>query len=134
MSMLTEMQKFFDSEEGNLKLLKWANELKNRYTMSNSQLERFHLKYGNTLKDVITKIKSKYNSESYKDKWYKKHIEPPEPLYWFLFNYAEKYGTEASEEEYREYGNMFTSEMYLINDFYISKMNGQGSIIKICKK
>ena len=133
MNLVTEMQKFFDSEEGKAKIQIWADEIIQKKSITDSQLCRYYLKYGDNLTDIINKIKIKYESDTYVNKWMGKGIEPPEPLYWQLFEYAKKYGTEATINEYEEFGNTFTSEMYNIGNFYISRMDGQGSIIKIIK-
>lgn len=134
MNLLTKMQEFFDSEECDAKIQTWADKINQKNTVLNNQLDRFHLKYGHILNDVITKLQSVYESDAYYYKWMNKGIIPPESLYWFIFEYAQKYGKEASQNEYNEYGNMFTTTMYVINDFIISRMDGQGSIIRIIKK
>jgi hypothetical protein len=48
--------------------------------------------------------------------------------------YAEKYGRECSEEEWNQYGNMFTSSLFFCSGYYFNRMDGQGSRIKVKKE
>ncbi len=97
------------------------------------QLERFH----NNCDDKVAFIKkviNKYNSKEYKDRWYKRGIEPMEDLYWFLYDYATIYGREANGKEYDEYAHMFTSNMFIIEEGYaFMRVDGQGSHIDVFK-
>lgn len=126
-------KKFLDSEEGQKSIEEFFAK-ENRYAlMLSSQLERFKTKFGNRLAEFIEKVEQKYNSNKYRDSWYKRGIEPPEDLYFFLFDYAVKYGREASGKEWEKYANTFTSELYHIDGFFFNKMNGQGTVVKIEK-
>lgn len=51
----------------------------------------------------------------------------------YIGYYLKKYGRKCDESEWEEYSNMFTSELYLIDEYYISIINGQGSFIQIKK-
>ena len=101
--------------------------------IENMQLERFH----NNCDDKVAFIKkviNKYNSKEYKDRWYKRGIEPMEDLYWFLYDYATIYGREANGKEYDEYAHMFTSNMFIIEEGYaFMRVDGQGSHIDVFK-
>lgn len=131
---LDKLKNFLDSEEGQRSLEEWADKQSKLNAMNNSQLERFKSKFGHRLSELVDKIKEKYDSDKYVKSWYKRGIEPPEPLCFFLFDYAEKYGRQATQEEYDKYGNMFTAELYFIDGFFFNKMNGQGTIIRIEKQ
>ena len=93
-------------------------------------IEYFHKKHGTNPNPFIEKVLNKYESDSYKDRWYGRGIEPEEALSWFLFSYAERYGTPCYEKEYL---NMFTGEAYYLGSYVIQVMHGQGSVIRIDK-
>ena len=134
MKLKSKMLEFLESEEGQKSLQEWANKINNEAAILTSQLERFNKKFDHLFKEVVNKIVAKYDSDAYVNRWYNRHIEPPETLYWFLFEYAERYGHEATKEEYKKYGNMFTSAMFYIHDFYFGRMDGQGSVMQIYER
>jgi len=131
---LKKIHDFLDSEEGKVEVEKWISKINNQATILTIQLDRAYRKYDNRFIQFVDKIVCKYNSECYIKRWHKRHIEPPEDLYWFLFEYAERYGREATNDEFKKYGNMFTSAMFYIHGVYISRMDGQGSVIHIDKE
>lgn len=109
-----------------------------RKIMSN-QLFRFHEKIGyddGLLNSFISKVMTKYESESYKQRWFSRGIEPEEGLYWFLLEYAENFGCFClvDGEIFEEYANSFMHELYEIGSYYIGRMDGQGSCVRIYKK
>lgn len=116
---------FFNSSECD----EYFSKFENKKLTEERQLEKFHT-FENKI-EIILKIIDKYNSENYAKRWLKRGYEPPENLYWFLFSYAVKYGSECTDEEYSKYGNMFTSSMYYCSSFIFMKMDGQGSVVKI---
>lgn len=124
---------YLDSEEGKKYLEDYFRKIELKDAIHNSQLERFKNKFGSRLSELIEKIKIKYRSDKYYFSWIKRGIEPPEDLYFFLFDYAAKYGREATEEEFKEYSNMFTAELYFIDGFFFNKMIGQGTVVQIEK-
>jgi len=130
--MLEELKAWMDSEVGQQRMKEMADKLVAEQQIYNSQLERFH-KLGN-FSNYVEKIVAKYNSNKYRDYWYKRGFEPPERLYWFLFHYAEKYGRECDDVEWKEHANMFTSALYFYEGYYFNRMDGQGSVILISKK
>lgn len=109
----------------------WFNKKELEKNIKTKQLERF--KERGNFNEFIEKVISKYNSDEYRDHWYNRGIEPPETLYWFLFDFAEKYGRECNDEEWEQYSNLFTSSLFYINGYYFNKINGQGSAITIVK-
>jgi len=124
--------KFLDSEEGKKSMEQFCLNIVKTEEVLNNQLERFHK--NNNFKEFIEKVIIKYDSDNYKDRWYYKGIQPPEDLYWFLYEYAVKYGRECKKKEWKKYSNNFTSELYYINGYYFNRMDGQGSIIQVIKK
>ena len=134
-SMLEKLKEFMESDEGKRAMDEWAEKNENQYNILVSQLERFHAKFGNITEfdNILTRIMNKYNSDFYRDKWYGIGIEPPENLYWFLFEYAKKYGRKCTDGEWEKYSNIFTSELYFVHGYFFNRMDGQGSIIKISK-
>jgi len=113
---------------------KYFDDLQNKRKIQDSQIDRFWNKYRNDLDSIIEKIITKYSSIKYRESWYKRHIEPTEELYFFLHSVAEKYGREFSEEEYAAKENtMFTADVYVLGNWTIELIIGQGSAILINK-
>lgn len=135
--MLQKLKDLLDSEEGQKSIQEWVNKINNESLIKESQLERFHISKHTRDRFVfdllIKKLIHKYDSDKYRDKWWKLGYEPPENLYWFIFHYAEKYGKELTDEEYELYGNMFVTSGYKILNYAFVRMDGQGSVVKITK-
>lgn len=136
MGMLEKLKEYLESVEGKKETEEYFSNIKNEQEKYDKQLERFHLRIHSISQftDFVEKVILKYDSDKYRDFWYKKGCEPPEDLYWFLFEYAKKYGRDCDYIEYKTYGNVFTTEMYFIGGYYIYKMNGQGTCIQIKKQ
>ena len=102
-----------------------------------SQLERFYYICINNeqfLDNFIKKVNEKYSSYKYRNRESKLGRIPSEYLISFLFEFAEKYGEEASDEEYNQYDNQFTTALFKYDNYYFHLMQGQGSAIHIFKK
>lgn len=121
---------YYNSEEGKKRIEEYFTKIKNEENIRNSQIEKFDTKFRTNLDFIIGKIITKYESDKYKNCWYNRGIEPPEDLYWLLFDYAEKHCAKCEDEKYL---NMFTGEAYYIGSYVIQVMHGQGSVIKIEK-
>lgn len=123
------------SMKNNFNETQYFEGLKRKKEIEEIQLERFHNRIlkGLNFNELVDKLILKYDSDEYVMGWYNRGIEPPMRLFDFLCDYAEKYGREATDKEYDEYGNMFTSSIYIINGYYIHIMSGQGSITHIKK-
>ena len=136
MSMLDEVDltSWFNSEEGQKSAKEFMEKIQKEEDVLNFQLDRFHEKYKETFSDIVDQIIAKYESDKYKDLWWKRGCEPPVDLYWFLLDYAKKYGRDCSDEEWKEYGNMFCSSLYYIDGYYLTRMDGQGSVVQIKKQ
>jgi hypothetical protein len=128
---LQKLRDWLNSEEGKKSITEYAEKINKKQEIITKQLERFN-RLGN-FEQFIEKVIAKYNSVKYRNNWYSRGIEPPEDLFWFLFNYAEKYGRECNEEEWEQYGNVFSSALFFCNGYYFNKMDGQGTVIKVIK-
>ncbi len=122
------------TDEGNEINDKYIGKIKKKREIKKSQLERFHLKYSNkeSFSFIVEKIIEKYESDAYKDREYGKCGRMPNTeLYYFLCDYAEKYGRELTDKELKKYSNDFTGEIYYVHGYYIQKMYGQGCVVRI---
>ncbi len=122
------------SEENEKSWDEYVDKIIHQDKILQTQLERFHIKYSNNFSEIVEKIKEKYQSDKYRSHWYNQGIEPPEPLYDFLFDYATIYGRECHEEEWKRLGGIFTTQIYFVNDYYFCLQQGQGAYISIHKK
>lgn len=129
----SKMIQYLESEEGKKAVEEYFERQRKIEEIAKSQYKRFHEKFSSRFFEIVEKIQAKYNTEAYVEKWYSRGIEPPEHLYWFLFEYAKQYGREATIAEHIQYGNDFTAEMFFVHGYLFNLMNGQGSVIKIHK-
>lgn len=134
--MLEQLKLLLSTPEGMQSAIDFFGKCNKDDEILDQQLIRFHdkLNLGLDFNLIVGSIITKHKSDIYKNRYHKRSQEPPESLFWFLFEYAKKYGRGCDDDEYEKYGNMFVSGMYFINDFYIMCMNGQGSIILISEK
>lgn len=126
------LRDFLDSKEVQIRITDFIERHNREVEVNNKQLERLN-RLGN-FKQFTKKVVKKYYSDKYRDYWFNRGFEPPRGLFWFLFDYAEKYGRECSEDEWRQYGNYFTSALFFCDGYYFNRMDGQGSIIKVIKQ
>lgn len=133
---LEKLKKYLFSDEGKQSFQDFIEKIGKTDIMIDTQLDRFHTKFGNreNFVFIIEKIIQKYESDKYRDMWYDRNIEPPEDLYWFLYEYAKKYGRECNESEWGEYGNMFSSDLVYVNGYYFNLMNGQGTVMNVIRE
>lgn len=134
-NLVEKLKAHLATEDGHKEAVEYFERIRKENEIKEKQLERFHSKI-NSKKDFeffVEKVISKYESDKYKDFWWKRYCEPPKSLYFFLFKYAKKYGREANRNEYQKYANMFTAGIYTIHGYYFNLMNGQGSCILISK-
>lgn len=127
----------FNSEEGKKSMEEYFGRIAARQKIKDQQVKRIHRIYGNNIDSFIEKLNSVYESKTYRDKWYSKGCKPPEKLYWYLLDYAKKYGEKINRKTNKDlletYGNMFTSSIYKVGSYVIQRMDGQGSVIRIDK-
>jgi len=127
---IAKIKEFYDSVEGQAELDSWVTQIANEKNILNKQLARFHTKYHDNLDFVIERVSQKYNNKVYREKEYNLGYEPREPLYWFLFAYAEKYCVVCEDDNHTNY---FTRIAYYIGSYVIQVMDGQGSVVRLEK-
>lgn len=110
----------------------YFNTLERRRKVKNRQLERLH--NSGKFVELTEKCITKYESDEYQNKCYDRGYEPPCDLYYFLHDYAAKYGRELTEEELNKYSNMFTCSIFYCEGYYFNFMIGQGSCVLVEKK
>ena len=101
--------------------------------MDEYHMKKFHDNYSDRFEEIMEKIITKYESDSYYNRESKLGYQPRTKLYFFMFEYAQKHGRELTETEEDKYSNMFTSGIYFLKGYYIQIMNGQGSVVRIDK-
>ena len=128
---IEKIKAHLDSDEGKA----YWNKIRIREKIKESQLDRLHtyIKDDEHFETIIQKIQNKYESNEYVNKYYSRCFIPSNPLYFFLYHYAEKYGKEATVKEYKAFGNVFTSGLYKCRGYFFNRMDGQGSVIQITK-
>jgi len=134
--LFDDLMAYFETEEGKKSWDEWANKIANEQEIYSKQLQRAFNKFGVNISHIVEKIILKYDSDKYRDFWWNKGCEPPEDLYFFLFDYAAKYGVIVNENspiEQKKLANMFTSEIYYLDGYVFNKMNGQGTCVLVEK-
>lgn len=129
---LKKMQEYLDSEEGRDAAKRFVDKLNNHYLILNSQISRLHA--SGRFKELVEKAIVKYSSDKYRDSWFKRGIEPPEKLFWFLLEYVKCHGRECEIPEWEKYANDFSAELYYLDGYYFNLMHGQGSVVQIIKE
>lgn len=81
--------------------------------------------------ELVQKIHAKYDSDAYVRRHYGRGCEPPEALYYFLYNAAELKGEEISEEDAWKHGGMFIAGGYKLFGHVMTLYQGQGSFVKV---
>ena len=135
-NMLEKLKAHLATEEGHREAVEYFERFRKRKEIKEKQLERFHSKINSSedFESFVEKVIAKYNSDKYRDSWFKRYKEPREELYFFLYKYARKYGREANKSEYKKYGNTFTGDIQTIHGYYFNIMYGQGTVVLIHKK
>ena len=130
---IEKITEWMDSDEGKAILEASALKIVNKQIIEESQLKRAFDKIDHRFEEVMEAIIAKYNSDAYFARWRKKHCEPEEALYFFLYEYCEKYGRKVTEEEKEKYSNMFTADIVAHKNYVFNIMYGQGTVIQIYK-
>lgn len=127
---VNSLMAFLDTEEGRKSIREFAEELNREREYYNRLSDKIHNLSFEQRKSLVDKIKAKYNSDAYKDRWYnhpKGPREPQEGLYWLAYEYAMRYG-----KDYDDGYIDFVSECRLVDDYFVvSRFDGQGSFIRI---
>jgi len=131
--MLENLKNYLNSEKGIASTKAFFDKLKKEKAVLDSQLCRFHnrIKSKDDFAFYVQKVIEKYDSSEYIESSYARGHMPEEKLYFFLFEYASKYGEQVTKEQYELYCNTFTVDAYIIHDYCFYLMNGQGSCIGI---
>ena len=130
---LQAIDNFLDSEEGKLYMETYHIKIHLGKQHNDRWVERVYNRIKDNIDESIEHLDKWYSSDKYRDREYKINYEPRETLFWVLFDIAEKYGRECTEQEVEQYANMFTGAMYIIGSYVIQVMHGQGSVIRIDK-
>lgn len=134
-SMSKKLNAWFDNPDNVEHARQYFKRIEEKEAMQDNQVDRFWQKYKDDFDTVVNKITTRYESDAYVRSWYKRGIEPPTPLYFFLRKVVMKYGREYTQEEYENMeNNMFTSDVYVLGDWIIELIVGQGSAILIRRK
>ena len=134
MNWYDEYMKYISSTEGQKETKEYFEKIKKQDQIKLKQLERFHEKGKEFHIAFIEKEITKNSYDEYIDRYYLKYTEPPCDLYFFLFDYALRYGRQCNKKEWKKYGNMFTDNLFYLYGYYFNLMNGQGRVIQITKK
>jgi hypothetical protein len=130
---IEKINAFFDSPEGQKSLEKFADKLKREQEHKDRWTNRMWERIQSDLDGSIDHMLKWYNSDTYRDREYRKGYQPREELLWVLFGVAEAHGEECTDEEVDLYANTFTRSIYKLGSYAIQIMDGQGSIIAIDK-
>ena len=136
MSLLDKLKEYLDTDDGKKAFNDFFNAEYIKEKRLQKQCERFreYIEKNDNFEEILNKISTKYNSSEYRERWFKRGIEPPEYLYYFLYQYADNFGREATEEEYEKYNSGFMEIILFLDGYYFQKVYGQGTIINIFKK
>ena len=131
---LDSLRDWLESEEGQQSIIEFGEKLKRKKEREERYTKYIHDNFGNDIDSIIQRVSDKYSSEKYIDREWGLGREPMEVLYWVLLEYAKEYGTEFTDNEYKDYSCMFTGEMYYLGDWVFEVLHGQGSCVQVYKK
>jgi hypothetical protein len=134
-AMLESLKRYNESPEGKATEAKYFTDMVNKDRMEQSQLQRFwdRYQYKDSLNFIIQRVIDKYDGK-YRDSEYKKGYEPREPLLWFLYEVAKKFGREFTEDEYRgQKSLMFTADIHVLGSYTFELLQGQGCALMVNK-
>lgn len=126
-TLIEKMRAELESEEGQRKLALFVEKLRIKEEVIKNWCRKFHDIGLERRREIILKIVNKYKSNEYKDRYWKKRVEPQEYLLSVLLEYAAMYGEEVDIDE----DDMFATESYVFDDIIITLHCGQGSFISI---
>ena len=125
--MIDKIREWFDSEEGKQSIKKYFEKEKQQELIYQSQIERLEAKLTT---ELIDKIYTKYESDKYYNReMFKCSRFPNNTLYWMLWDIAKQRGIEADEE----YLNDFSENAFILEDYVIMIIHGQGSVVQLFK-
>ena len=124
-----KLKKFLETEEGKELIKRWQKKQEFLDKWKEEKLAWFDSIGPERRSHYIQKVIDKYSSKSYKDRWYDRGCFPQEELYFWIFEYAYKYGKcwrALSEEIGPGYDSKF-----VFDNWKVILYNGQGSIVYI---
>jgi hypothetical protein len=127
------LKNFLNTEEGKKSIEEFRLKIEREEAHSNRWVERMWVRIKDDVDVSIEHMLKWYDSDKYRDREYRMCYEPREDLLWVLYDVAQKYGNECTEDEIREFANTFTGGMMRIGSYVIQVMCGQGSVIRIDK-
>ncbi len=131
---LEALKDFLNSPEGEESMKRFFEKLKVDEERKERYIQYIHDNYRDRLDEVIQKLLDKYDSSEYISREHNLGYEPRETLLWVMSTYANKYGTEFTEEEFNKYCGMFTGSMYYLDNWVFEIIHGQGSALLVYKK
>lgn len=111
----------------------WYKKKEKKAKIYNDRVESIYFANKDNMPSFIEKVIEKYESDKYVNKELELGYEPREDLYWVLLKIASEHGSKANGKKYKKYLNMFTSEAYVYEGYFIQRMDGQGSVVRIDK-
>ena len=129
--MLERLKAFLETEEGKKSISEFAKKYARDQDHKARWVEKFKERCEGDLNGSLKKLMDKYYSDEYRDREYKMHVEPREPLLWLAYEYATKY---CKPYRGKKHWNMFTADAYHFGSYVIQLMIGQGSALRIDKK
>lgn len=131
MKDIKELLDYLDSEDGEKFAKEYFGKIIQKNQTTSSQIDRLNTRPPEFFKEFTEKVIAKYDADEYWNRWYKRGVEPPHTLFWFLYEYSIKWGRECTDEEWYDYGCDFTSDLRFCNGYYFERMDGQGSVILV---
>lgn len=134
-SMFQKFEECLNNPKGEKTLNEYCAELNQKAEMVQSQIERAYLRYNSQGSKIIERIIEKYESKDYAERHAHTGDIPSSlgNLYWFIYQYAQKYGSDPSQEIVEKYTSPFTCDMRCLYGYLIEYLNGQGGAILITK-
>jgi hypothetical protein len=126
-----KLDEWFNSPEAD----EYFEKQRRKEVIHESQLERAHEFFEtNDFETIVDRIIDKYSSDEYYEReLIKAGREKRTELFWFLRDYAMRYGRECTNDEYEQHACMFTGDMYYINGYIFESIHGQGSFVRVIK-
>ncbi len=128
-SISEKLKEYFESEQGKKEMEEYRKHQDFLQSLKDYYLSWFDSIGSERRAHYIQKVIDKYKSKEYQDRWYNRGCFPQEELFWYIFDYAYKYGKcwrALSEEVGPGYDSKF-----VFDNWKVLLYNGQGSIIEI---
>lgn len=120
--LLKQLKTYLESEEGKEFVKQEQNKILFKEQHLNKYLDKLHNMSSEERSVLFEKIKTKYYSDEYNNRWLDRGIEPPEDLFEYVLEYGIKYG-KLNKIENAHFGY----DSYIIdNEWVITCWYGQG--------